>query len=80
MSTIHVTATEVKRAHDPLAEASAKVDDLVTRMKLALDAIAEAAGAWHCESCGEWTTEAITVESHSDEMGVEIDERCARCV
>ena len=48
---------------DPLAEMQANIDDLVARMSSALDAIAEAAGAWHCPSCGEWTLETIVVES-----------------
>jgi hypothetical protein len=71
---------ELKPIADPLAEMQANIDDLVARMSSALDAIAEAAGAWHCECCGEWTTETIDVANYSDELGYEMQSHCRRCV
>jgi hypothetical protein len=71
---------ELKPASDPLAEMQANIDDLVARMSAALDAIAEAAGAWHCDYCGEWTVEAIDVANYSDELGYEMQSHCRRCV
>jgi len=78
MSTIHVTAVQVK----PVAveTPSEIVAQLVARMKRALDAIAEEQGAFHCEHCGEWTLEVIEDVEQSDEFGTEYVERCARCV
>ena len=60
---------------------AAEVDALVRRMHAALDEIAEAAGAWHCECCGEWTTETIELTSSDDELGfIETQEFCPACV
>ena len=58
---------------------AAEVDALVRRMSAALDEIAAAAGAWHCECCGEWTTEDVHVANYSDEMGYEMESHCRRC-
>ena len=63
---------ELKPVSDPLAEMQAKSTTSLPACHAALDAIAEAAGAWHCERCGEWTTETIDVANYSDEMGYEI--------
>jgi len=78
-----VVNPEIKPVYNPAAEVAqlqADIDDLVARMSAALDAIAEAAGAWHCEHCGEWTTDTIQVANYSDEMGYEMESHCARCV
>jgi hypothetical protein len=78
-----VVNPEIKPVYNPAAEVAelqANIDDLMARMSRALDAIAEAAGAWHCEHCGEWTTETIQVANYSDEMGYEMESHCARCV
>jgi hypothetical protein len=78
-----VVNPEIKPVYNPAAEVAelqADIDDLVARMSRALDAIAEAAGAWHCDHCGEWTTETIQVANYSDEMGYEMESHCRRCV
>ena len=75
-----IVKPELKPVADPLAEMQANIDDLVARMSSALDAIAEAAGAWHCDYCGEWTVEAIDVANYSDELGYEMQSHCRRCV
>lgn len=88
MSTITAQPVEVKTVlTDPLADAerfvsemSVKVDDLVARMKLALDTIAELAGAWHCDNCGEYTTETVTAHGWSEELGDEETVGCRRCL
>jgi hypothetical protein len=78
-----VVNPEIRQVYNPQAEIAqlqADIDDLMARMSQALDAIAEAAGAWHCEHCGEWTTETIQVANYSDEMGYEMESHCRRCV
>lgn len=80
MSTIPVTVTEVKTVEQYCSELSSKVDALVKRMKLALDAIAEENGAWECESCGEWTLEDVVIEGYSEELGYETSVHCRRCI
>jgi hypothetical protein len=72
---------------DPIAEAeritaelSTHIDQMVLRMQRALDTLAEACGAWHCDHCGSWTTEAIEVEDYSEELGRETDTHCPRCL
>jgi hypothetical protein len=57
-----------------------QLDVLRTRMYAALDQIADAAGAWRCEYCGEYTLEDITVANYSDEMGVEYVTHCRSCL
>jgi hypothetical protein len=57
-----------------------ELSGLVNRMYAAMDEIAEAAGAWHCDYCGEWTTETIDVANYSDELGYEMQSHCRRCV
>ncbi len=46
---------ELQRMADQLA-------DLKQRMHQAMDSIGIAAGAWHCQECGEWTTRNIPHE------------------
>lgn len=83
MFTITAPLPEVKREiatpESICADLSAKVDALVKRMKIALDAIAEENGAFHCENCGEWTLEQIEVFDYSEEMGEESHLACRRC-
>ena len=76
----YTTALQPVNHEAEVAELQSNIDDLVARMSAALDAIAEAAGAWHCEHCGEWTIETIDVPNYSDEMGYEMECYCPRCV
>jgi hypothetical protein len=71
------TLAELDKAYKQLAD---ELAGLVNRMYTAMDQIAEAAGAWHCDHCGEWTTETVQVANYSDEMGYEMESHCARCV
>jgi hypothetical protein len=87
MSTYSTVPAVVNPVYDPIAEAeritaelSTHIDQMVQRMQKAMDLLAEACGAWHCEHCGEWTTETIQVANYSDEMGYEMESHCARCV
>jgi hypothetical protein len=56
-----------------------RLQALINRMHAAMAEIAEAAGAWPCESCGEYTLEAIELEDYSEELGREVDTYCPRC-
>ena len=86
-STVPAVVNPEIPVYDPIAEAervtaelSAHIDQMCQRMQKAMDLLAEACGAWHCEHCGEWTTETIQVANYSDEMGYEMESHCARCV
>lgn len=86
MSNLSTPVQPVNPILDPIAEAeritnelSARIDAMCVSMQKAMDLLAEACGAWHCLNCGEWTTEMVTLESHSDEMGTETTEGCTRC-
>ena len=70
-------AAEMETAYSELAE---RLQTLINRMHSAMNEIAEAAGAWHCEYCGDWTTETIDVANYSDELGYEMESHCRRCV
>jgi hypothetical protein len=75
-------ATPARRSHtlESLQALSSHLEDLKFRMRCALDAIARDAGAWHCESCGEWTLESIPLTS-TDEFGRDEEGTfCKRCV
>jgi hypothetical protein len=50
-----IALTDLQRIADQLA-------DLKQRLHLAMDSIGIAAGAWHCQECGEWTTRNIPHE------------------
>ena len=87
MSTYNAVPAVVNPVYDPIAEAeritdelSAHIDNMCQRMQKAMDLLAEACGAWHCECCGEWTTETIDVANYSDELGYEMQSHCRRCV
>jgi hypothetical protein len=66
-------------ALESLEHLQRQLEDLKLRLTLALDNIAHEAGAWHCEHCGGWTLETVTVTSSSDERGEESSDRCRRC-
>ena len=75
-----VVNPEVKPITDPLAEMQANIDDLVARMSAALDAIAEAAGAWHCQAAANGRSRPSWLQSNIDEMGTETTNRtCPVC-
>ena len=67
----------MENAYKELAD---RLQGLIDRMYAAIDEIAEAAGAWHCEHCGEYTIEIISVANYSDEMGYETENHCSRCL
>lgn len=53
------------RAASALSELQRMADDLADlkqRLHLAMDSIGIAAGAWHCQECGEWTTRNVPHE------------------
>jgi hypothetical protein len=70
-------AAAMDAAYKDLAD---RMQALIDRMYSAIDEIADAAGAWHCESCGAYTVEVISVANYSDEMGYETANHCARCL
>jgi hypothetical protein len=59
-----VTQSEARSASAlaSLQEMADQLRSLKSRLELAMDSIAIAAGAWHCQECGQWTTRAIPHE------------------
>jgi rubrerythrin len=59
-----ITQAEARSASalTSLQEMADQLRSLKSRLELAMDSIAIAAGAWHCQECGEWTTRSIPHE------------------